>query len=116
MQERAVVQERRHNLFYGLLISVLPFLLSGGRGGYSLFVTTNPQQVFVESVTFEMLDKNYLFSELHSNFIFAFWVQKRMATLQAKNFCNFHLWGEKIFRLDRMLPGRSECKPIYLSS
>ena len=49
MQERAVVQEKGHNLYYGLLISVLTFLLFGGGGGYSLFITTNPQQVFVVS-------------------------------------------------------------------
>ena len=33
MQERAVVKERGHNLFYGLLISVLTFLLFGSGGG-----------------------------------------------------------------------------------
>ena len=69
-----------------------------------------------QSVTFEMLDRNYLF---FLNYIailclhFAF--KKKMDTLQKKNFCNFHLWGEKKFRLDRMLPGISEFKSIYLS-
>ena len=84
--------------------------------GYILFITTNPQQVFVESVTFEILDKNYLsFMNYIAILYLHFGFKKKMATLQGKTCITSTYEKKKKFRLDRMLPGRSEFKPIYLS-
>ena len=53
--------------------------------GYILFITTNPQQVFVESVTFEILGKNYLSFMNYIEILYLhFGFKKKMATLQGK--------------------------------